>query len=170
MPPWNQNFQIKQKNNNNIEHWPITTHVTVRFCREIEHCSIRLQNLAPEKFGTRSHDRRARNRCQFSGAGFWSACHWHNCWSSTNDANTTWKRVSLQCMFAKTKSAGRINVVMCHNKTTQHGLMLLTSVMRRRIVEVHAGGSATWGTAMTSEPLSSSLETTSATSTTMLFP
>jgi len=74
-------FPDQTKNNNNIEHWPITTqyfdHVIARFCREIEHCSSRLQNLAPEKFGTRLHDRRARNRRQFSGAGVWSVCHWH---------------------------------------------------------------------------------------------
>jgi len=68
-------FRDQTKNNNNTEHWPITTqyfdHVIARFCREIEHCSIRLQNLVPEKFGTRLYDRRARNRRQFSGAGFW---------------------------------------------------------------------------------------------------
>jgi len=68
-------FPDQTKNNNNIEHWPITTqcfdHVIARFCREIEHCSIQLQNLAPKKFGTRLYDRRARSRHQFSGAGFW---------------------------------------------------------------------------------------------------
>jgi len=46
-------------------------------------------------------------------------------------------------------------------------LSLLTSVIRRRIVEVPGGGSATWGMAATSEPLSSSLETTSATPSTV---
>ena len=91
------------KNNNDIEHQTITTqysdHVIARFCREIEHCSIRLQNLAPEKFGTRLHDRRARNRrqfsgagwCQFSGAGFWSVCHWHK---GRTAAHSLWKRHS----------------------------------------------------------------------------
>jgi len=31
----------------------------------------------PEEFGTRLHERHARNRRQFSGAGFWRVCHWH---------------------------------------------------------------------------------------------
>jgi len=60
---YKQNLQLQQtKTTTTLITNQYFDHVVARFCREIEHCSIRLQNLAPEKFHTRLYDRRARNR------------------------------------------------------------------------------------------------------------
>ena len=73
---YKQNLQL-QRTKTTTTHWTLTNHKSVFWSRGRQILSrnrtfsIRLQNLAPEKFGTRLYDRRARNRRQFSGVGFW---------------------------------------------------------------------------------------------------
>jgi len=77
---YKQNLQLQRTKTTttlNTDQSQISISVVARFCREIEHVLSDSRIWRQQKFGTRLYDKRARNRRQFSGAGFWSVCHGH---------------------------------------------------------------------------------------------